>query len=98
MTNQIWCNSLFMTAHQLRYHRNMATFSVRLDSKAEEQLLALIPEGGSRNAAIRHAIDVAYQQHLLIVMEQESRELLTDEEDRAEVAAARVAIGAGDAW
>lgn len=96
--NQKWCYSKFMTAHQVRYHRNMATFSVRLDSKAEAQLRTLIPEGGSRNAAIRHAIDIAYHQQLLITMEQESRELLDDGEDRAELAAARVAIGAGDAW
>lgn len=90
---------MFMTAHQVRYHRNMATFSVRLDSKAEAQLRALLDQvGGSRNAAIRHAIDVAFQQQLLITMEHESRELLDDDEDRAELAAARVAIGAGDAW
>jgi hypothetical protein len=77
----------------------MATFSVRLDSKAEAQLRALLDEvGGSRNAAIKHAIDVAYQQHLLVTVEQESRSLLDDEEDRAEIGAARAAMGAGDAW
>lgn len=76
----------------------MKTFSVRLDSRAEAQLRALLPEDGSLNAAIKHAIDVAYQQHLLAVVEQESRALLDDEADRAEVGAARAAMGAGDAW
>lgn len=76
----------------------MATFSVRLDSKAEAQLQELLADGRSRNAAIRDAIDVAYQRHRLAQMEVESTALLHNENDRAELDAARSAMGAGDAW
>lgn len=75
-----------------------STFSVRLDSEAEAKLRELLADGRTRNAAIKHAIDVAYQQHLLVKMEYESSELLRDDADRSEVNAARAAMGAGDAW
>lgn len=75
-----------------------STFSVRLDSEAEAKLRELLADGRTRNAAIKHAIDVAYQQHLLVKMEHESSELLRDDADRSEVNAARAAMGAGDAW
>lgn len=75
-----------------------STFSVRLDSEAEAKLRALLEEGGSRNAVIRHAIDVAYRDHLLTKVQVESSALLHDEADLAEVGAARAAMGAGDAW
>lgn len=75
-----------------------STFSVRLDSEAEAKLRELLADGRTRNAAIKHAIDVAYQQHLLVKMEYESSELLHDDADRSEVNAARAAMGAGDAW
>lgn len=76
----------------------MTTFSVRLDSEAEAKLRALLGEHGSRNSAIKHAIDVAYQRQLLLTVQHESRELLEDEQDRAELVAARAAMGSGDAW
>lgn len=76
----------------------MVTFSVRLDSEAEAKLRALLGDDRSRNAAIKHAIDVAYQQHLLAQVELESSALLHDHDDLAEVNAARTAMGAGDAW
>lgn len=75
-----------------------ATFSVRLDSTAEAQLRALLADGRSRNAVIRDAIDIAYRQHLSDQVRVESGALRHDEEDRTEVAAARAAMGADDAW
>lgn len=74
------------------------TFSVRLDSVAEAKLRELLADGKSRNAVIRDAIDIAYQRHLTEQMRLESSALLHDEEDAAEVRAARAAMGSDDAW
>ncbi|WP_158880997.1 ribbon-helix-helix protein, CopG family [Amycolatopsis anabasis] len=77
----------------------MTTFTVRLNSEAEAKLSALLEEGGrSRNAVIHDAIDLAWQHHRLEQVRIESAALLHDEEDRAEIGAARSAMGAGDAW
>lgn len=73
-------------------------FTVRLDDDAERKLAALTSDGTSRNNAIRYALDLSYRALLNEQMRRESAALLRDEDDLAEVNAAREAMGSGDAW
>lgn len=74
------------------------SFTVRLDDEAEHKLDELTDEGQSRNAVIRHALELAHRAQAEDRMRRESAALLNDPDDRAEIAAAREAMGAGDAW
>ncbi|MGH3897125.1 MAG: hypothetical protein ACRDTA_02510 [Pseudonocardiaceae bacterium] len=75
-----------------------STFSVRLDAESERKFAALRTEGQSRSAVIAHAVDIAYATQVQEQLRRESAALLHDDTDRAEVLAAREAMGAGDAW
>ncbi|HEX4222263.1 MAG TPA: hypothetical protein VHZ97_07885 [Pseudonocardiaceae bacterium] len=74
------------------------SFSVRIDEETERELGSLTAETSSRNAAIAEAIHETYRIHAYERMRRESEELANDPEDRAEVEAARLALGGGDAW
>ena len=74
------------------------SFTVRLDDDADRKLAALTEDGSSRNAVIRFALDLSYRAMLNERMRHESALLLQDQDDLAEVNAAREAMGAGDAW
>lgn len=74
------------------------SFSVRIDEETERELDSLTAETSSRNAAIAEAIHETYRTHAYERMRRESEELSNDPEDRAEVEAARLALGGGDAW
>ncbi|HEY4024673.1 MAG TPA: hypothetical protein VGM75_38715 [Pseudonocardiaceae bacterium] len=74
------------------------SFSVRVDEETERELESLTAETTSRNAAIAEAIHETYRAHAYERMRREAEELLNDPEDRAEVEAARQALGGGDAW
>lgn len=76
------------------------TFSVRFDDDAERKLteLGAALHEPSRNGIVRRAVEIAYRQYVEQQMRQQSAALLNDQEDRAEIRAAREAMGAGDAW
>lgn len=74
------------------------SFSVRIDEDTERELKSLTAETSSRNAAIAEAIHETYRAHAYERMRREAEELLNDPDDRAEVEAARLALGGGDAW
>jgi predicted transcriptional regulator len=74
------------------------SFSVRIDDETERELQSLTAETTSRNAAIAEAIHETYRAHAYERMRRESEALYNDPEDRAEIEAARLALGGGDAW
>lgn len=74
------------------------SFSVRIDEETERELESLTAETTSRNAAIAEAIHEAYRNQIYERVRRESEELFNDPDDRAEVEAARLALGGGDAW
>lgn len=74
------------------------SFTVRLDDETEHKLADLTNEGQSRNAVIRYALELAHRAQAENRMRRESAALLNDPEEQAEIAAAREAMGAGDAW
>jgi predicted transcriptional regulator len=74
------------------------SFSVRIDEETERELESLTAESTSRNAAIAEAIHETYRAHAYERMRREAEALANDPEDRAEVEAARQALGGGDAW
>ncbi|MGQ0626192.1 MAG: hypothetical protein ACT4PP_16290 [Sporichthyaceae bacterium] len=74
------------------------TLSIRVDEITEAELSALAEQAGSRNAAVVSAIRDAYQRHIHDRLRTESAALNNDPEYRAEVQAARAAMGDGDAW
>ena len=75
-----------------------ATVSIRVDDETERELVALAQRAGSRNAAVVAAIHVAYRQHVLDRLREESEALAHNPEYQAEVRAARLDMGASDAW
>lgn len=75
-----------------------STLSIRVDGETAGKLAALAQRSGSRNAAIVAAIDAAYRELVLERLREESRALAANPEYRADVEAAREAMGAGDAW
>jgi hypothetical protein len=75
-----------------------ASFSFRFDEETQRELASLTTETTSRNAAVVEAIHENYRKHAYERMRRESTELHNDPADRAEVEAARLALGGGDAW
>jgi predicted transcriptional regulator len=74
------------------------TLSVRVDDETEHELAELARGSTSRNAAIVTAIHESYRRAAYERMRRESDRLRDDPVDRAEVQAARQALGGGDAW
>jgi hypothetical protein len=61
------------------------TLTIRMDTGAEQELAELTKDGRSRNAAVRDAIHLAYQQKLNEELLAESQRLMGDADDLAEM-------------
>lgn len=76
----------------------VSTIRIHVDEATRHEIDELAKSGKASNAAIVDAIHAAYRNAMHEQMRRVSLELRDDPVDRAEVRAAREAIGAEDAW
>ena len=74
------------------------TIRVRLTEEIARELDELAGEARAHNAAVVNAIHEAYRTFADERMRRESEAIRDDPEDQAEIAAAREAMGSGEAW
>lgn len=71
---------------------------IRVDEDTARELQALAQQAGSRNAAVVAAIHETYRGQVLDALRAEAAALAEDPDYQADVRAARMEMGAGDAW
>jgi Arc/MetJ-type ribon-helix-helix transcriptional regulator len=76
----------------------MATLTVRTDAQTDRALKDLTADGTSQSEAIRRAIYLAWREQQYAQMEEESKRLLDDEGEQAEIRAIRRDMDAISAW
>jgi Arc/MetJ-type ribon-helix-helix transcriptional regulator len=76
----------------------MATITVRIDSEVEELLADLMADGSDRSTVIRDAVRLAWRERRRQQVLAESESIASDEQDRAEIAAAQRDMEQLRAW
>lgn len=76
----------------------MATITLRIDSEMEELLADLMADGSDRSTVIRDAVRLAWRERQRRQLLAESESIVSDERDRAEVAAAQRDLEELRAW
>lgn len=76
----------------------MATLTVRTDEQTERALRDLTADGTSQSEVIRQAIHQAWRERQYAQMEAESKRLLADPHEQAEIRALREDMDALSAW
>jgi Arc/MetJ-type ribon-helix-helix transcriptional regulator len=76
----------------------MATLTVRTNAQTDRALRDLTSDGTSQSEAIRRAIYFAWREQQYARMEEESKRLLDDPEEQAEMKAIRGDMDAIGAW
>jgi len=76
----------------------MATLTVRTDAETDRALKDLTADGTSQSEAIRQAIYRAWRERRYSRMEEESKRLLDDPDEQAEIKAIRADMDAISAW
>lgn len=80
------------------YNARMATLTVRTDAQTDRVLKELTADGASQSDVIRQAIYHAWRERQYARMEEESKRLLEDPEEQAEIKAIRADLDAVSAW
>ncbi len=76
----------------------MATLTVRTDAQTDRALKDLTAAGISQSEAIRRAIYRAWREQQYARMDEESKRLLEDPDEQAEIRAIRQDMDAISAW
>ena len=76
----------------------MTTIALRIDSELESLLAELMSDGSDRSTVIRDAVRLAWRERRRQQLLAESAALAADEEDLAEVRAARQELEDARAW
>lgn len=76
----------------------MATLTVRTDERTDRALRDLTADGTSQSEVIRRAIYQAWRERQYTQMEEESKQLLEDPGEQAEIRAIRTHMDAIRAW
>jgi Arc/MetJ-type ribon-helix-helix transcriptional regulator len=76
----------------------MATLTVRTDEQTDRALRELTADGTSQSEVIRRAIYQAWRERQYARMEEESKRLLEDPDEQAEIRAIRADLDAISAW
>lgn len=76
----------------------MATLTVRTDERTDQALRDLTADGTSQSEVIRRAIYQAWRERQYAHMEEESKRLLADPDEQAEIRAIRADLDSISAW